>query len=111
MSRFYEWKKHGPKKQPYYVHFKDGQPLLFAALYDKWKDEEGTWIPQPFGIEAMVSALVTSHLPLIQGLKCTHSPSLRQDAPSRLSGSMVSWIFVVEFVSTQLLCQFQLPQI
>ncbi|KAK9944611.1 hypothetical protein M0R45_010171 [Rubus argutus] len=37
---FYEWKD-GSKKQPYYVHFKDGRPLLFAALYDSWENSEG----------------------------------------------------------------------
>lgn len=37
---FYEWKK-GPKKQPYYIHFKDDRPLVFAALYDSWKNSEG----------------------------------------------------------------------
>ncbi|KAF9688448.1 hypothetical protein SADUNF_Sadunf02G0198200 [Salix dunnii] len=38
---FYEWKKDGSKKQPYYIHFKDGRPLVFAALYDSWKNSEG----------------------------------------------------------------------
>ncbi|KAF4367570.1 uncharacterized protein LOC115712155 [Cannabis sativa] len=38
---FYEWKKDGSKKQPYYIHFKDGQPLVFAALYDSWENSEG----------------------------------------------------------------------
>ncbi|CAN6545022.1 unnamed protein product [Malus baccata var. baccata] len=38
---FYEWKKDGSKRQPYYVHFKDGRPLLFAALYDSWGNSEG----------------------------------------------------------------------
>ncbi|PIN05795.1 hypothetical protein CDL12_21656 [Handroanthus impetiginosus] len=38
---FYEWKKDGSRKQPYYVHFKDGRPLIFAALYDSWKNSEG----------------------------------------------------------------------
>ncbi|KAL2641664.1 hypothetical protein R1flu_009251 [Riccia fluitans] len=38
---FYEWKKDGTKKQPYYIQFKDGRPLLFAGLYDSWKDEQG----------------------------------------------------------------------
>ncbi|KAH9612955.1 hypothetical protein KSS87_003586 [Heliosperma pusillum] len=37
---FYEWKK-GPKKQPYYIHLKDDHPLVFAALYDSWKNAEG----------------------------------------------------------------------
>ncbi|XP_073015054.1 uncharacterized protein [Primulina eburnea] len=35
---FYEWKKDGKKKQPYYIHFKDGRPLVFAALFDSWKN-------------------------------------------------------------------------
>ncbi|CAA0842437.1 Unknown protein [Striga hermonthica] len=38
---FYEWKKDGSRKQPYYIHFKDGRPLVFAALYDSWKSAEG----------------------------------------------------------------------
>ncbi|XP_062022490.1 uncharacterized protein LOC133738834 isoform X1 [Rosa rugosa] len=38
---FYEWKKDGSKKQPYYVHFKDARPLPFAALYDSWENSEG----------------------------------------------------------------------
>lgn len=38
---FYEWKKDGSKKQPYYIHFKNGQPLVFAALYDSWGNSEG----------------------------------------------------------------------
>lgn len=38
---FYEWKKDGSKKQPYYIHFKDARPLVFAALFDSWKNPEG----------------------------------------------------------------------
>ncbi|KAI4374424.1 hypothetical protein MLD38_012421 [Melastoma candidum] len=38
---FYEWKKDGLKKQPYYIHFRDGRPLVLAALYDSWKNSEG----------------------------------------------------------------------
>ncbi|VFR00643.1 unnamed protein product [Cuscuta campestris] len=38
---FYEWKKNGSKRQPYYIHIKDGRPLVFAALYDSWKNGEG----------------------------------------------------------------------
>ncbi|CAN4119068.1 unnamed protein product [Withania somnifera] len=29
------------KKQPYYIHFKDARPLVFAALFDSWKNPEG----------------------------------------------------------------------
>ncbi|XP_049932340.1 uncharacterized protein LOC116248767 isoform X2 [Nymphaea colorata] len=38
---FYEWKKDGHKKQPYYIHFNDHRPLVFAALYDSWTNAEG----------------------------------------------------------------------
>ncbi|KAK4731672.1 hypothetical protein R3W88_024660 [Solanum pinnatisectum] len=38
---FYEWKKDGSKKQPYYIHLKDARPLVFAALFDSWKNHEG----------------------------------------------------------------------
>ncbi|KAF7845629.1 UPF0361 protein DC12 isogeny [Senna tora] len=38
---FYEWNKDGSRKQPYYIHFKDGRPLVFAALYDSWQNSEG----------------------------------------------------------------------
>ncbi|XP_051143809.1 uncharacterized protein LOC127260160 isoform X1 [Andrographis paniculata] len=38
---FYEWKKDGSRKQPYYIHFKDGRPMVFAALFDCWKNSEG----------------------------------------------------------------------
>ncbi|PKA66123.1 hypothetical protein AXF42_Ash018413 [Apostasia shenzhenica] len=38
---FYEWKKDGSRKQPYYIHFKDQRPLVFAALFDSWANSEG----------------------------------------------------------------------
>lgn len=38
---FYEWKKDGAKKQPYYIHFQDGHPLVLAALFDSWVDGTG----------------------------------------------------------------------
>ncbi|KAL4587907.1 hypothetical protein LXL04_000784 [Taraxacum kok-saghyz] len=38
---FYEWKKDGGKKQPYYIHLKDDRPFVFAGLYDSWKNSEG----------------------------------------------------------------------
>lgn len=38
---FFEWKKDGSKKQPYYIYFQDQRPLVFAALFDTWKNSEG----------------------------------------------------------------------
>lgn len=41
---FYEWKKLGDKKQPYYITLKDDSVMSFAGLYDHWKDSEGVEI-------------------------------------------------------------------
>ncbi|KAG5185249.1 DUF159-domain-containing protein, partial [Tribonema minus] len=33
---FYEWKKDAAgEKQPYFIHYEDGRPMLMAALYDR----------------------------------------------------------------------------
>ena len=39
--RFYEWKKEGSKKQPYYIYLRTGEPMVMAALFDSWRDEAG----------------------------------------------------------------------
>ncbi|HEY2775289.1 MAG TPA: SOS response-associated peptidase [Candidatus Binatia bacterium] len=44
-SGFYEWKKEGTRKQPWY--FRPSQTsctLAIAALWEKWKSPEGEWI-------------------------------------------------------------------
>jgi putative SOS response-associated peptidase YedK len=37
-SGFYEWKKDGKRKIPYYIHLKDSPLFAFAGLYDIWYD-------------------------------------------------------------------------
>jgi len=37
-SGFYEWKKDGTRKIPYYIHLKDSPLFAFAGLYDVWYD-------------------------------------------------------------------------
>ncbi|CAH2079285.1 unnamed protein product [Thlaspi arvense] len=69
---FYEWKKEGSKKQPYYIHFKDGRPLVFAALFDSWQNSEGETL-YTFTIltTSSSSALQWLHdrMPVILGVK------------------------------------------
>ena len=42
---WFEWKREGQKKQPYFIHRKDGQPLFFACIgsapYDRGDQNEG----------------------------------------------------------------------
>jgi len=36
---FFEWKREGGGKQPYYIRLEDGSPFGFAGLYDTWRGE------------------------------------------------------------------------
>ena len=35
---FYEWRRNGKSKQPYYFQLKDEMPFAFAAIWDQWRD-------------------------------------------------------------------------
>jgi putative SOS response-associated peptidase YedK len=38
---FYEWKKEGKAKRPFFIRRKDGHLLGFAGLWERWRDEDG----------------------------------------------------------------------
>lgn len=38
-SGYYEWKRSGTRKTPYYIQLADGEPIGFAGLHDLWRDE------------------------------------------------------------------------
>jgi putative SOS response-associated peptidase YedK len=40
-SGFYEWRKGGATKTPYYIRPKSGELLGFAGLWDRWHDPSG----------------------------------------------------------------------
>ncbi|CAI5489533.1 unnamed protein product [Closterium sp. Naga37s-1] len=41
LEGFYEWKKEGSKKQPFYIHMNDGRPMVMAGLFDCWTNAQG----------------------------------------------------------------------
>ena len=41
-SGFYEWKKDGGHKVPYYLRLRDADLFAFAGLYDVWHDADGS---------------------------------------------------------------------
>jgi putative SOS response-associated peptidase YedK len=49
---FYEWKREGERKRPYFVRLKSGQPMAFAGLWESWSG--------PNGEELETAAIVTT---------------------------------------------------
>jgi putative SOS response-associated peptidase YedK len=46
---FYEWQRRGSRKQPMFVHRRDGEPMAFAGLWAAWRnpngdDPDGDWL-------------------------------------------------------------------
>jgi putative SOS response-associated peptidase YedK len=39
-SGYYEWRKDGAAKTPHYIHAADGAPLVFAGLWERWRDRD-----------------------------------------------------------------------
>lgn len=38
---YYEWKKEGSGKQPFYIRFQDERAFAFAGLWERWSDADG----------------------------------------------------------------------
>ena len=47
---YYEWKKEGRQKTPYYLHLPDHALFSLAGLYDEWPDPETGELIQTFAI-------------------------------------------------------------
>lgn len=44
---FYEWQRRGGRKQPMFIHRRDGEPMAFAGLWAAWRDAsepDGDWL-------------------------------------------------------------------
>jgi putative SOS response-associated peptidase YedK len=40
-SGYYEWKKEGKERLPFHITLRDGRPLAFAGIWERWENPEG----------------------------------------------------------------------
>ena len=50
LDGFYEWKKLGKRKQPYYIHLKNKEAFALAGIWEKWKNPENDSLVYSFSI-------------------------------------------------------------
>ncbi len=65
---FYEWKKSGSWKQPYYFQMKDEGPFAFAGIWDQWRGDETS-----IDSCAIITTTANELLAPIHNLICTNS--------------------------------------
>lgn len=41
---FYEWRRAGKKKQPYFIHQEARRPFALAGLWERWRAPDGVWL-------------------------------------------------------------------
>lgn len=80
---FYEWKKEGKAKQPYYIRMKSGEVFTFAGLWSHWKSPDGSEV-------VSCTILTTGPNPLMQPI---HDRMPVIIAPSKRS----EWLDVTTF--------------
>jgi putative SOS response-associated peptidase YedK len=56
---FFEWKREGAAKQPYFIHHRDGTPMTFAGLWETWMG--------PNGEEMETAAIITTQANTVLG--------------------------------------------
>ena len=92
-SGFYEWKKEGKQKVPFYVTVPESPLFAFAGLYDTWKGPDGTTLATYTMITCRSNTLlkeVHNRMPVILSQEneerwLSRDPPLHQDLPSILS--------------------------
>lgn len=57
---FYEWKKTGQEKIPYYIRLKSKAPFAFAGLFDHWEAPEGKMLTTCTIITTQANELMSS---------------------------------------------------
>jgi putative SOS response-associated peptidase YedK len=41
---FFEWKREGKQKIPFWIHPSPRHPIAFAGIWERWKSPDGVWI-------------------------------------------------------------------
>lgn len=59
-SGYFEWKKEGTRKIPFYVHLPQASCFAFAGLYDEWHDPAGTTLTTYTIITTEANALMAT---------------------------------------------------
>ncbi|MEN6474796.1 MAG: SOS response-associated peptidase [Syntrophaceae bacterium] len=72
---FYEWRHEGKRKQPYFIHRIDRQPMPFAGLWDTWKNHGTSVISSTIITTAASAQLAPIHdrMPVILPPDCSAS--------------------------------------
>jgi putative SOS response-associated peptidase YedK len=58
---FYEWQRRGSRKQPMFIHRRDGEPMAFAGLWAAWRDRGEGGFADPDGEWLRSCAIVTTN--------------------------------------------------
>jgi putative SOS response-associated peptidase YedK len=58
---FYEWQRLPDRKQPYFIRLRDGGPLAFAGLWERWEDDQ-------YGLIESCTIITTSPNDLVRPL-------------------------------------------
>ncbi len=67
---FYEWRKEGKSKQPYYFQLKSGEPFAMAGIWEDWHSPEGSQIVSAAVVTVWANRLVNQvhhRMPAILG--------------------------------------------
>jgi putative SOS response-associated peptidase YedK len=88
---FYEWKRNGKSKQPYYFQMKNEAPFAFAGLWDRWEKEDVSIISCSIITTTPNELLATIHdrMPVILPTE-SHEAWLSNDTePPRLKSLLI----------------------
>lgn len=69
---FYEWRREGRTKQPYYFRLRNGKPFGFAGLWDRWEGPDGGTVESCTLLTAEPNALlrpIHNRMPVILDLR------------------------------------------